>query len=848
VWVEIWDTPSGNYTFYGGPNGAIIDEAQIKTLAGIGILGGKNNYLLKPWSQTGGRYNIAWLKWHSTSLGLNGPRPSASDLADLGDWLFEDNGDTRSSNGLEMTLTDTTFVSTPDLDPIAVIVTGNRASYSTWLSLRAGYPNKLDGTGSFTDEMEPLQFKWAHKSGPSTLNFDDDTLPQPTVTNVKFGTYTVSVQVTSALGRTDDTEFSFGAVIMDDNGVVIYESDHAYLDGVYGPMIAFGKSVWPYMDNRHQAFANFYGNRMMNGDWKPTWKNLLSGTVAVDTNSNMITGTGTNFASDFLCDPGGEGDAIAIRYPDPAVTTGTTPGYRFRFAFPRTCTATTMVLGETEGQGTWDGPNVSGASYGKLSYSEFYRFCGGGDNVNYYDNVLAHYALYYRSGFESYREYARFLADSFIEHPSNDYYRVFGPGANRYNSFAPRVRAAAGIMLRAMDGRPDLWELIWNNYINVEVIQKLSIDYRDRQFFDRDPRENGYLMSAAGIFAQLYPNDLTNATGRKQAVIDVINASLEKQWLVTLREDGSQRNYYVDRLACNGGCTAQVTNGQTVVTAVEGTFLDTLCTYRIWFVTSWLGDDQDTVSYACTRDSDTQITLEEPYQGTTGSKQYTSELVNGPPTQPFMQGLLANGLWHAYKATGNEQLAEHIIKTVNWIREIGWRASSKGLYYVRSAVDCEPDPELLYFCVDTNDGDGATREYAAEVLGAFGRSILLDESQDSVRYRGDQHVGALFGQPGYGGPKTEDEFVGGALSLPEANGGGRLGKYYGFYFGFGFAATWPAARIGGQSPLAPFASSPTTTQGSTVSSAAMTSTSFVTVLMSFIGVTFTVMKLTWSRS
>lgn len=197
-----------------------------------------------------------------------------------------------------------------------------------------------------------------------------------------------------------------------------------------------------------------------------------------------------------------------------------------------------------------------------------------------------------------------------------------------------------------------------------------------------------------------------------------------------------------------------------------------------------------------------------------------------------MQGLLANGLWHAYKAT------EHIIKTVNWIREIGWRASSKGLYYVRSAVDCEPDPELLYFCVDTNDGDGATREYAAEVLGAFGRSILLDKSQDSVRYRGDQHVGALFGQPGYGGPETEDEFVGGALSLPEANGG-RLGKYYGFYFGFGFAATWPAARIGGQSPLAPFASSPTTTPGSTVSSAAMTSTSFVTVLMSFIGVIFT---------
>jgi hypothetical protein len=200
-----------------------------------------------------------------------------------------------------------------------------------------------------------------------------------------------------------------------------------------------------------------------------------------------------------------------------------------------------------------------------------------------------------------------------------------------------------------------------------------------------------------------------------------------------------------------------------------------------------------------------------------------------------MQGLLANGLWHAYQATGNEQLAEHVIKTVNWIKDIGWRASSKGLYYIRSAVDCEPDPEQLYFCVDTNDGDGATREYAAEVIGAFGRSILLDKSQGSVSHRGDQHVGALFGRPGYGGPETEDEFVGDALYLPEANGGGRLGKYYGFYFGFGFAATWPAARIGGQSPLAPFAADPTTAPQAAVSSATATLPSCVMTVLSFTG-------------
>ncbi len=838
VWLELWDTSSGNYSYSTGNEGAIIDEAQFKTLAGAAVLGSTNNYLLKPWSETGGKFNIAWLKLHNSSLGINAPRPRASNLADLGDWLFDNNGNTRSSYDMPITFANTEFVDTPDLSPIAVAVTEGRTAYSSWISLRAAHPNKLDGTGSFSDELEPLKFKWTHKNGPSTLSFDDDTLAQPTVTNVKFGTYVVTLQVTSALGLQGETDFAFGAVTMDDNGVVIYEPEHEYLNGVYGPMIAFGKSVWPFLDNRHQAMSNFYGNRLMNGDWKPTWRNLLQGTVSVDTDSSVITGEGTNFAQDFSCDPQGQGDAIAIRYEDPAVTTGITPGYRFRFAFARSCTATQMVLGQSIGQGAWDGPNVTQASYGKLSYAEFFRFCGGGDNVNYYDNVLAHYALYYRSGFELYRDYARYLADDFIEHPSNDYYRIYGVGANLYNSYAPRVRAAAGIMLRALDGRPDLWEFIWNNYINYEVVPRLQIDFRGQLYFNRDPRENAYSTSAAGLFAQLYPDDLKDSALRKQTVIDAINASVERQWMVTLRADGSQRNYYPDRMACNGRCVVQVTNGQTVVTAINGTFVDTMCTYRVWFVTSWLGDDQDTVSYACTRDSDTQITLSEAYQGTTGLKQYTSELVNSPPTQPFMQGVLTNGLWHAYQATGNEQLAEHIKKTVKWIKNVGWRARSKGLYYIRSAVDCEPNPENLQFCVDQGDGDSATREYAAEVLGAFSRSFLLDKTQDDVRLRGDQHVGVLFGQPGYGGPETEDEFVGGALFLPEVNGGGRLGKYFGFYFGFGFASTWPAARIGGQSPLAPFVSdSPSVAPGvvsGTVATSSSTVLSLVIVLACFL--------------
>jgi trimeric autotransporter adhesin len=88
----------------------------------------------------------------------------------------------------------------------------------------------------------------------------------------------------------------------------------------------------------------------------------------------------------------------------------------------------------------------------------------------YYDQVLAQYTNYYRTGDERFLNYARSLADSWYESRL-----AAGTGT------APRSVALGGLILRALDGRPEMWEWIttyaqyhlWNwierRYENVEL-------------------------------------------------------------------------------------------------------------------------------------------------------------------------------------------------------------------------------------------------------------------------------------------------------------------------------------------------------------------------------------------
>ncbi len=69
------------------------------------------------------------------------------------------------------------------------------------------------------------------------------------------------------------------------------------------------------------------------------------------------------------------------------------------------------------------------------------------NNLDYYDDVLALYRVYYRTGIDTYLSQARTLADNWWK---------FGAG-HGYAVSAPRAIGLLGMIARALDGRPDMW-------------------------------------------------------------------------------------------------------------------------------------------------------------------------------------------------------------------------------------------------------------------------------------------------------------------------------------------------------------------------------------------------------
>ncbi len=92
--------------------------------------------------------------------------------------------------------------------------------------------------------------------------------------------------------------------------------------------------------------------------------------------------------------------------------------------------------------------NAVGVVFSVLTPSQESSLINESTNMNYYDNVLAFYTMYYRSGFTAYLTYARHLADIWYTMPWID-----KGMASQYGNTAvfPRKQALLGLMLRAED-------------------------------------------------------------------------------------------------------------------------------------------------------------------------------------------------------------------------------------------------------------------------------------------------------------------------------------------------------------------------------------------------------------
>ena len=154
----------------------------------------------------------------------------------------------------------------------------------------------------------------------------------------------------------------------------------------------------------------------------------------------------------------------------------------------------------------YSGVNYRTISFGRTSQAEIEQWIG---EVNYYDSVLVQYQNYYRTGIEDYRTYARKLADA--------WYMEFDSGRNKEASpHAPRTMSLTGLILRAMDGRPQMWPMIRRAVsYNYNLWIGMRIQYGGLYY---GTREGGFTLYHAALLGAVDPDPSSRSLFRQLAL------------------------------------------------------------------------------------------------------------------------------------------------------------------------------------------------------------------------------------------------------------------------------------------------------------------------------------------
>src|SRR5262249_39097714 len=138
--------------------------------------------------------STAYFRLFSSTVPLGSRPPVTADKGDLLEWKFD--GSLEDSSGHNYTATiaggDPAYVPTPGQDLVVPIIkTANAPVWSTWISMRTGYPNQLDCSSSYSqaDASAEVDCTWLQTRGPTQTAWSDPASKRPTVSNLQFGTY-----------------------------------------------------------------------------------------------------------------------------------------------------------------------------------------------------------------------------------------------------------------------------------------------------------------------------------------------------------------------------------------------------------------------------------------------------------------------------------------------------------------------------------------------------------------------------------------------------------------------------------------------------------------------------------
>lgn len=451
------------------------------------------------------RGNLAFFRWFSTVIAPNSTLPMETDRGDLGDWNFDDNLNSAGNYRTRTSVSSYQYAATPTYPPVAFATPPNSA-------VAAGKPISLDGWKSVSTSRRITSYEWTQLSGPVTLAIVNPRSAFTQANGTVPGEYAFRLVVKDDMEVAASTTFQLAVLRLDAKERVQMEDQQAAF--VTGPMLA-SKSVnnpWPWFDQTLIDFGNKLGALF---PAFPPGESPGAGTVSIAKGTANVTGNGTRFTAEFKNIPPAD-RYIVIRCPLSAGGAG-------RHTLPVLSVIDDQHL-TLKPSAPWDLASVTGAQFGVTSSTEYYAY----ENRNYYDQALVQYMNYYRTGQAKYRDYARKIADSRWLYSGTD------EGRAAPDMYAPRSVGLAGMVLRALDGRPEFWPFI-EKYVRYHWDIWLGMR-RNNDVLWYGTRDGGYMLLFGAYMAQLHPNEAVRSEFRVKIEDIAVNYFARLQY-----PDGSWR-------------------------------------------------------------------------------------------------------------------------------------------------------------------------------------------------------------------------------------------------------------------------------------------------------------------
>jgi hypothetical protein len=592
---EKWKVDGSNYQV-----GTAVMSAPVAGLSGTWSIG----------NAAAGVGTLAFLRAYSSTVPLNSKPPFGSSGGDLGDWEFNGNGNDSSGHGNNfLGLGGATYSSAATYAPACILppqTTFRAGTALTALTAANSFP--LDGGETLTYLWQQIPNKLTGLT-TSVTQFSSQTDVNPTLQGLIAGSYTMQLTVTDSSGQHTTCSTKYGAVATDANGSVIISNPvHAQ---ILGPLIASFASPWAAEPQQHLAFANLIIQKMTNPNvavcppsaapcqfqFFDFWNQAAPGTVTVANGSQAVVGVGTTFKATFgggTTTPVDAQTSIVVWYPINN-TFGFTGQFGRRLGVVTAITDDTHLTASfpTGGPSNWVTDNYIGAGSG-LSYSYVEQAGGAATNSiagwqvgaypgNYYSNVKALYAAWYRTGIDDYLIAARTLADRWFSSPAIDK----GITAETSTNGSPwgsillqqRSMELTGLFLRNADSPPYDYDPGIRSYINYLIgrgtpagsFTAICPTGPSITTCGQDVREQGYALGWVALYA-LFGEDSATVT----AALAALSRDMNNRWgqcqILSSTSNGICSN--VDGLGINqagyraswtGNTDATVTSGSNVV-------------------------------------------------------------------------------------------------------------------------------------------------------------------------------------------------------------------------------------------------------------------------------------------